>query len=123
MPLHNLAFAEDRLDAFAGPLSPEQCAGHFYGFPCWPVAIIAQTAFQVTGELIKRQYGEAARFCVQDLKLSADKLMQADSVLKFSIDLAPAADSSGLMKSTVNVYHEDERVVQIVNMLEIVTGV
>ncbi|WP_300001371.1 hypothetical protein [uncultured Cedecea sp.] len=120
LPLYNLTFEEGKLDAFAGPLSPQQCAGHFFGYPCWPVAIIAQTAFQVTGELIKKQYGETARFCVQDLKLSADKLMKADSILKFSIEIMPAPEPSGLIKSVVNVYHDNERVVQIVNMLQVI---
>ena len=118
--LYDLEYGEGKLDAFAGPLFPQQCAGHFFGHPSWPVAIIAQTAFQATGELIKKQYGAEARFCVQDLQLSADKLMKADSVLKFSIEIASAPEPSGLIKSIVRVYHGDEMVVQIINMLQVI---
>ena len=120
VPLHNLTFGEERLDAFAGPLSPQQCAGHFYGYPCWPVAIIAQTAFLVTGELLRRKYGIGTRFCVQDLHLSAEKLMGADSILRFSIELLPTTEKSGLIKSVIYVYHGDEIVAHLTNLLELI---
>lgn len=120
IPTYGLTFHNEKLDALAGPLTPEQCAGHFYGYPCWPVAIISQTAFQVTGELLTRQYGAGTRFCVQETKLSADKLIGADSVLKFSIEITDAPEGSSLIDSTVSVYHDEELVAQLINTLELV---
>lgn len=119
VPIYNLNFQHDTLDAYAGPLSPSQCAGHFAGYPCWPVAIISQTAFQVTGELLVRKYGAGTRFCVQETQLSADKLIGAGSVLRFNIELTPDPENAHLVQSTVSVYHNDERVASLVNQLEL----
>ncbi|RDK97179.1 hypothetical protein C8D90_101624 [Enterobacillus tribolii] len=119
IPLHNLTLREAKLDAYAGPLSPQQCAGHFSGYPCWPVAIISQTAFQVTGELLREKYGEAVRFCVQNTQLSAEKLICADTVLKFSAEITPVPKSVSLMNSTVRVYRGDEEVVTLSSLLEL----
>lgn len=118
--IYNLTFQHDRLDACAGPLSPLQCAGHFSGYPCWPVAIISQTAFQVTGELLIKKYGTGTSFCVQDTQLSAEKLIGADNILRFSIEIMPSPENSCLVKSIVSVYHDDERIAYLVNHLELV---
>ena len=120
VPLHNLNFEAKKLVASAGPLSPEQCAGHFYGFPCWPVAIISQTAFQVIGALLNKQYGSGTRFCVKDTQLSAEKLIGANSVLTFSVETQPQDENPGLIKSIVNVFHGDEVAARLINQLEII---
>jgi hypothetical protein len=118
--IYNLTFQDEKLDAFAGPLSPLQCAGHFCGYPCWPVAIISQTAFQVTGELLTKKYGPGTRFCVQDTQLSAEKLTGADSVLRFNVELMPTPETSGSVKCIVSVYHEYEMVAYLVSQLELI---
>ncbi|MGX5057059.1 hypothetical protein ACWKX9_26040 [Enterobacter asburiae] len=120
VPVYNLVLQHDRLDACAGPLSAIQCAGHFYGYPCWPVAIISQTAFEVTGELLKIKYGTGTRFCVWDTQLSAEKLIGADSILKFRIEIMAAPENARLIKSTVSVYKDDELVAHLENQLELV---
>ncbi|HGM5420628.1 hypothetical protein ACTVPT_26285 [Serratia bockelmannii] len=120
VPIYNLMLQHDRLDACAGPLSPLQCAGHFSGYPCWPVAIISQTAFQVTGELLKKIYGTGTRFCVWDTQLSAEKLIGAGSVLKFRIEIMAAPENANQLKSTVSVYKDDELVAYLENQLELV---
>jgi hypothetical protein len=120
VPIYDLLFQHEKLDAFAGPLSPSQCAGHFSGYPCWPVAIISQTAFQVTGELLTKKYGPGTRFCVQDTVLSAEKLTGADSILKFSAEIIPTDGDPHLAKSIVSVYHNDELVAHLTNLLELV---
>ncbi|WP_273908465.1 hypothetical protein [Enterobacter bugandensis] len=120
VPIYNLIHQHDRLDGCAGPLSPLQCAGHFSGYPCWPVAIISQTAFQVTGELLKKKYGTGTRFCVWDTKLSAEKLIGADSVLRFRIEIMAVSENTNELKSTVNVYKDDELVAYLENQLELV---
>jgi hypothetical protein len=120
--LYNQLFQPEKLDAFAGPLTPGQCAGHFSGYPCWPVAIISQTAFQVTGELLKKEYGPGTRFSVQDTHLSAEKLAGAGSVLKFSAEIMPDHENASSVKSVVSVYHEDERVAHLISRLELVVA-
>ncbi|MEH0835529.1 hypothetical protein [Pectobacterium cacticida] len=119
IPIYNLIFQHDKLDAFAGPLSPLQCAGHFSGYPCWPVAIISQTALHATGELIIKKYGLGTRFCVLDSKLLAKKLIGADSILRFSIEIIPSPDSSCLVKSIVSVYYNDELAAHLINQLSL----
>lgn len=118
--IYNLLLQRDKLDAFAGPLSPGQCAGHFSGYPCWPVAIISQTAFQVTGELLRKKYGPGTCFRVQDTQLSAEKLVGANSVLRFSTEIMPDHENASSVKSVVIVYHNDERVAHLINQLELV---
>jgi hypothetical protein len=113
-------FQHDRLDACAGPLSPAQCAGHFSGYPCWPVAIISQTAFQVTGALLIKKYGTGTRFRVQNGQLSAEKLIGANSVLRFCTEIMPVPENASQVKSIVCVYHNDELVASLVNQLELV---
>ncbi|WP_152974296.1 MULTISPECIES: hypothetical protein [Pseudomonas] len=120
VPIYSLMYQHEQLEALAGPLSAQQCAGHFPGFPCWPVAIISQTAFQVTGELLRKKYGMGTRFCVRDTQLSAEKLMGADSVLKFSVEITPDPANSCWVRSRVSVYHGDERVVYLLSQLELV---
>jgi hypothetical protein len=117
VPIYNMTFQHDRLDACAGPLFPLQCAGHFSGYPCWSVAIISQTALHVTGELLIKKYGTGTRFFVQDAQLSAEKLIGADSVLRFSIEIMALPESSCLVKSIVSVYHDDKLVAYLVNQL------
>jgi hypothetical protein len=121
--LYNQSYHSDKLNAYAGPLTPQQCAGHFYQYPCWPVAIISQTAFQVTGELIIEKYGKEMRFCVHDTKLSAKKLIGADSVLKFSVEIVSSPEEAALIESVVDVYHNDEIVAQLKNSLELTSDV
>lgn len=120
VPIYNLMFQHEKLDAFAGPLSPQQCAGHFSGYPCWPVAIISCIGSQVTGELLRKKYGTGTRFCVQDTQLSAEKLIGADSVLRFSIEIMSTFEKSCLVKSIVSVYHNDELVAHLINQLELI---
>jgi len=120
VPIYNLTFQHDRLDACAGPLSPLQCAGHFSGYPCWPVAIISQTAFQVTGELLIKKYGTGTRFCVLDTQLSAEKLIGADSALRFRIEIMAVPENANQLKSTASVYKDDELVAYLENQLELV---
>lgn len=120
VPVYNLRFQNQKLDAMAGPLSPRQCAGHFSGYPCWPVAIIAQTAFQVIGELLTKRYGAGTRFCVQDTELSAEKLIGADNVLTFGAEIIPEHGNARSVKSIVSVCHDDRRIAHLVSQLELV---
>ncbi|WP_324284976.1 hypothetical protein Q5384_20240 [Enterobacter ludwigii] len=117
VPVHSLTFQPDRLDACAGPLTPDQCAGHFSGYPCWPLAIISQTALQVTGELLIKKYGAGTRFCVQEAKLSAEKLLGAGSMLTFRIQITPVPENTGLLQGTIRVYHDDEPVAHMESRL------
>ncbi|QCT21354.1 hypothetical protein FEM41_17720 [Jejubacter calystegiae] len=117
---HDLTFTANSVNAVAGPLTPQQCAGHFYGYPCWPVAIIAQTAFQITGELVREKYGAGMRLCIRDIKLSANKLMSASNVLRFSVEITPGGPEGGLTNSQVRVYHNEEEVASLINQLELI---
>lgn len=116
--LHSLEFHERGLDAFAGPLSPQQCTGHFANYPCWPVAIISQTAFQVTGELLKNIYGPGILFYVNDTKLSAEKLISADTELKFSVILKQTQPP--LIQCDILVCRDKEEIVRLINQLELI---
>jgi hypothetical protein len=116
--LHNLDFHEAGLDADAGPLSPMQCAGHFSLYPCWPVAIISQTVFQVTGELLKKKFGVNVRFHVQNTRLSAEKLVGADTVLRFNVEITE--DKFPQLESVTRVYRDDEEVARLTNVLGLV---
>jgi hypothetical protein len=117
IPLHGLDFHGSGLNANAGPLSPAQCAGHFSFYPCWPVAIIAQTGSQVTGEFLREIYGKDVRFHVRSTKLSAEKLVGADTVLKFCIEIIE--DNFPVLGTVTRVYRDDEEVAQLINVLEI----
>ena len=117
--LHGLNFDDAVLDAYAGPLSPAQCAGHFSLYPCWPVAIISQTAFQVTGELLRKRYGKNVRFFVRNTDLSAEKLVGADTVLRFSTEITD--DNLPLLGSITRVFRNDEEVARLNNVLELVS--
>lgn len=119
IPLHSLTFHKEKLDAFAGPLSPQQCAGHFYGYPCWPVAIISQTAVQVVGELLKKKYGFEMRFFIRDSQLSAEKLIGANSILRFNVEIIPLAEKCSLI-SLIHIYHDEEEVVHLIIRLELI---
>ncbi|MER2944816.1 hypothetical protein FS592_16015 [Serratia plymuthica] len=115
--LHSLEFHERGLDAIAGPLSPQQCTGHFANYPCWPVAIISQTAFQVTGELLKNIYGPGIRFYVNDTQLSAEKLISADTELKFSVILKQTQPP--LIQCDILVYRDEKEIATLTNQLEL----
>lgn len=114
-----LKVESNNLEISMGPLDAHQCAGHFYGFPCWPVAIIAQTAFQATSELIKNKYGSATRYKVQDFKLSAEKLVSSDSILTLNTQLETLEDGTGLIYNKVIVYHGDDVVANLNSILEL----
>jgi hypothetical protein len=116
--LHGLDYHDCGLNAYAGPLSPDQCAGHFSFYPCWPVAIIAQTGSQVTGEFLRENFGKDVRFHVRSTKLSAEKLVGAGTILKFSIEITE--DNFPVLGTVTRVYRDDEEVAQLVNVLEIV---
>ncbi|AIA46929.1 hypothetical protein L085_07390 [Serratia sp. FS14] len=118
IPLYNLEHHEKELDAFAGPLSPHQCTGHFPNYPCWPVAIISQTAFQVTGELLNKIHGPGIRFYVNDTQLSAKKLIGADTALRFRVilkDLTPP-----LIQCSIVIYRNKEEIARLTNQLELI---
>lgn len=117
--IYNLTFRGMKLDAFAGPLAHDQCAGHFFGYPCWPVAIISQTAFKVTGKFLEEKYGLGTRFSVQETQLSAEKLIGADSALRFSVEILPQSNAS-IIKSIISVYEEDELVAHLTNQIQII---
>jgi len=117
IPLHGLEFHDSGIVAYAGPLSADQCAGHFSLYPCWPVAIIAQTSSQVIGEFLRNIYGENVRFYVRNSKLSADILVGAGAVLKFVIEITE--DTFPMLESNTRIYRDDEEVVQLINVLEL----
>ncbi|MBH2988171.1 hypothetical protein I5Q25_08760 [Serratia ureilytica] len=116
--LYNLEHHGKELVAFAGPLSPHQCTGHFQNYPCWPVAIISQTAFQVTGELLNKVYGPGIRFYVNDTRLSAMKLIGADTALKFRVTLKE--NPPPLIQSDIAVYRDEEEIARLTNQLELI---
>lgn len=115
--LHNLVFNGEKLDACAGPLLPQQCAGHFFGYPCWPVAIISQTAFQVTGELLRKKYCKDAHFYVRNTQLSAKNLISANTILRFNIEIT--TEKLPLIESVIRVYRDDEEIAQLISLLEL----
>lgn len=115
--LHYTVVHEGRLEATGGPLSPEQCAGHFDNYPCWPVAIISQTAFSATGELLKRRLGKNVRFCVRETTLFADKLVCASTVLRFNVELTGRNDT--MLESVARIYRGSEEVARLISTLEI----
>ncbi|MTD39682.1 hypothetical protein GIX45_13880 [Erwinia sp. CPCC 100877] len=117
---HSLNASPGSISGLAGPLTPQQCAGHFFGYPCWPVAIIAQTAFQITGKLIQEKYGPDMCFCVRDVELSANRLMSADSVLKFHVEIESEVQKGELTTSRVRVYHHEEEIASLINQLELI---
>jgi len=118
--LNNMIIDGMKLEAFAGPLTAQQCAGHFSNFPCWPVAIISQTVFQATGELLRDKYGADSRFYVLDTKLSADKLIGADTTLTFCVEIIE--ENWPQIKSVTRVYRHDEEVASLINILELING-
>ncbi|HCF3047470.1 hypothetical protein ACM714_27530 [Pseudomonas aeruginosa] len=121
IPLYSLAFQAEQLDAFAGPLSPQQCAGHFPGFPCWPVAIISQTAIQAMGELLRKKYGPNIRFHIQEAELSAEKLISAHSPLRFNIQLKLKTERAEPIDCTAKVYQQNETVAHLACQLELIS--
>lgn len=122
IPLYSLTFQAEQLDAFAGPLAPQQCAGHFPGYPCWPVAIISQTAIQATGELLRKQHGPNTLIHIQNAEISAEKLISAHSPLRFTIRLRPQRERDNLIDCTAQIYRQNEAVALLVYSLELTSA-
>lgn len=114
-----LKLEDDTLEISVGPLEPQQCSGHFQSYPCWPVAIISQTAFQAASELIKNKYGADTRYEVHDFQLSAEKLVSSDSILTLHIQIESVPGETGLVSNKVIVYHGDDVVANLKSILEL----
>ena len=92
-PIH-LKFEEPQgmqLTAHSEGLSPTRCAGHFPQFPAWPVAIMAETAAQVTARLLHHIVGKEVRYSVLRVELSALKLVSASQPLEFQVNCLSAS--------------------------------
>ncbi len=64
----------------------------FTGTHGWPVAIIPQIVVKVVGELLKK-YGFETRFFIRDSQSSVEKLIGANSILRFNVEIIPLAEN------------------------------
>jgi hypothetical protein len=89
-----LAFDEPRalsLAAHSRPLAPARCAGHFLGYPAWPVAIVAETISQVTSRLLHHILGRETDYSVVRTDIVALRLVPAATPLSFHVDCLSAS--------------------------------
>ncbi|KGM33975.1 hypothetical protein [Inquilinus limosus] len=79
------------LTARSQPLAPARCAGHFPGYPAWPVAIIAETIAQVVSRLLHHILGKETDYSVVRTDIAALKLVSAATPLSFLVDCLSAS--------------------------------
>ncbi|MFE0758318.1 hypothetical protein ACFW16_30440 [Inquilinus sp. NPDC058860] len=79
------------LTARSQPLAPARCAGHFPGYPAWPVAIIAETIAQVVSRLLHNILGRETDYSVIRTDIAALKLVPAAAPLSFHVDCLSAS--------------------------------
>ncbi|WP_155888709.1 hypothetical protein [Inquilinus limosus] len=79
------------LTARSQPLAPARCAGHFPGYPAWPVAIIAETIAQAVARLLHHILGREAEYSVVRTDIAALRLVPAATPLSFHVDCLSAS--------------------------------
>jgi len=106
-----LEFAEPRglsLAARSGSLTPARCAGHFPGYPAWPVAIIAETVAQVVSRLLHHIVGKEVDYSVVRTDIAALKLIPASVPLTFVAECLSASRTLSHYVFSARVLRGDE---------------
>lgn len=83
--LRDVTHSDNGLSAVAGPLSVEDCAGHFPCYPAWPVAVVMHTLTRVAGRALQHIVNRECRHSVVQAEVFADHLVPAASALSFRV--------------------------------------
>ena len=79
-PIHPLEQTKQKLKAVMPPLPLESCAGHFEGYPCLPVAILARSLSRVAGQLLKEiREDQGTNYSMVEAQVQAEGLAPVDS--------------------------------------------
>ncbi|WP_434113693.1 hypothetical protein [Paraburkholderia caffeinilytica] len=79
------------LTAHSRPLSASRFAGHFSGYPAWPVAILADTVSQVRSRLLHHILDREVDYTVVRVDLDASRLVPASDSLSFLVECVAAS--------------------------------
>ncbi|MQQ99742.1 hypothetical protein [Glaciimonas soli] len=101
------------LIAHSSALEPDQCAGHFSGYPAWPVAIIAYSLLQVAGKLFHHVIGAEEKYAIHQVKLDVKQLISSSDPLSFQAEFIPTASISPRYTFQCKVIHQQKTIVEL----------
>lgn len=86
-PLVHLASSSEERIACSGEFSLQRCAGHFPGYPMWPVALVIYGLSQLNTRLLEQRLQRPVRYTVVGAQVQARKLVAATEQLTFNAQL------------------------------------
>lgn len=90
--LEDIKYKFNKLEAKLGPLTPQQCSGHFDKIPCLPVAVLMHALSRSAGKLLCHQVGNDTTYKVYSADIHAENLAFSGDIVLIHIEFTGSRD-------------------------------